>query len=147
MLRRYATGFVFGSGAFGIGVSGIVGLTFPLIALTRGLPFEGEGVFKKPLVEYVGVLLAVCFDFRRPKRPMVVFLLGGVTGVNASQLQVVELEAIELRIPLSRSWVTEAFVIVVVEDARPKCDLVGQRVGFQRAGAMDAGVVREREEK
>lgn len=35
----------------------------------------------------------VCLDFLRPKRPMVVFLLGGVTGVNASQLQVVEAEA------------------------------------------------------
>lgn len=108
---------MFGSGAFGIGVSGIVGSTFPLIVLTRELPFEGKGVFKKPLVECVGVLLAVCFDFRRPKRPMVVFLLGGVTGVNASQLQVVE--AIGLRIPLGRSRVTEALVIVVVQDARP----------------------------
>lgn len=63
-----------------MGVSGIVG---SLIVLTRELPFEGECGFRKPFVECVGVLLLIgfCLDFLRPKRPIVVVLLGGVTGV------------------------------------------------------------------
>lgn len=71
-----------------MGVSGIVGSTLPLMVLTRELALEGECVLRKPFGSCVGVLLwGVCLDFRRPKRPIVVFLLGGVTGgVHASRL-------------------------------------------------------------